>query len=151
MKLEEEIKQDRFENEHHKALLNIIVSSNWINGLTTTVLRPFNISPQQFNVLRILRGQYPTPVTLGLIQERMLDKMSDTSRIVDRLVVKELVKKETCPKDRRLVDVTITERGQQLLKSLDAEANHMEEIMSNLSEKEAAQLSSLLDKLRGGE
>jgi MarR family transcriptional regulator, 2-MHQ and catechol-resistance regulon repressor len=78
----------------------------------------------------------------------MLDKMSDTSRIVDRLLVKGLVKKSTCPKDKRLVDVLITEKGQKLLKKIDSEADHIAEIMGNLSDKEAEQLSNLLDKLR---
>ena len=91
------------------------------------------------------------PLSTLQIRERMLDKMSDTSRIVDRLVIKSLVKKSTCPQDKRLVDVVITEKGQKLLKKLDAESDLIAEIMGNLSQNDAEMLSSLLDRLRGSE
>jgi DNA-binding MarR family transcriptional regulator len=106
------------------------------------------ITHQQYNILRILRGSAPEPLSTLQIRERMIDKMSDTSRIVDRLIVKDLVKKCTCPKDKRLVDVTITEKGQKILKKLDAESDHMDQIMNKLNEKEAETLNLLLDKLR---
>jgi DNA-binding MarR family transcriptional regulator len=110
-----------------------------------------DITHQQYNILRILRGSAPDPLSTLQIRERMIDKMSDTSRIVDRLIVKELVKKCTCPKDKRLVDVTITDKGQKLLKKLDAEADYMDEIMNKLSEDEGETLNLLLDKLRNVE
>jgi DNA-binding MarR family transcriptional regulator len=107
-----------------------------------------DITHQQFNILRILRGAHPDPLSTLQIRERMLDKMSDTSRIVDRLILKELVKKTTCPKDKRLVDVIITGKGLELLEKLDAHSNAMDEVMNNLTDEEASQLSDLLDKLR---
>ena len=107
-----------------------------------------DITPQQFNILRILRGSAPDPLSTLQIRERMLDKMSDTSRIVDRLVGKGLAKKTICSKDKRLVDVTITEKGQKLLKKMDAEEVHIDGIMKSLTEKDAEMLSNLLDKIR---
>jgi DNA-binding MarR family transcriptional regulator len=112
------------------------------------VLAKEGITHQQYNILRILRGSAPEPLSTLQIRERMLDKMSDTSRIVDRLVTKELVKKETCPSDKRLVDVTITDKGQKLLKKLDTTADKIDDIMSTLSDNEAETLSDLLDKIR---
>jgi len=104
----------------------------------------------QFNILRILRGSFPAPLSTLQIRDRMVEKMSDTSRLVDRLVTKGLVKKVTAETDRRLVDVFITEKGKKLLTSLDACAKEMDAIFSNLDEQEAAQLSNLLDKMRTG-
>ena len=106
------------------------------------------LTPQQFNVLRILRGSHPQPLSTLQIRERMLDKMSDTSRIVDRLVLKKLVAKCTCEQDKRLVDVSITEAGLCLLKKMDAEEHQSDDIMQALSEEEAELLSNLLDKVR---
>jgi DNA-binding MarR family transcriptional regulator len=107
-----------------------------------------DITPQQFNILRILRGSHPEPLSTLQIRERMLDKMSDTSRIVDRLIVKGLVKKGTCKEDRRLVDIIITDKGKKLLEKLDERQDEMDGIIGNLSKKEAAILSDLLDKIR---
>jgi DNA-binding MarR family transcriptional regulator len=106
------------------------------------------ITHQQYNILRILRGSFPAPLSTLQIRERMLDKMSDTSRIVDRLIVKGLAKKGTCRTDRRLVDVIITEKGKKLLDKLDSRQQEMEEIFGNLSEKEASELNNLLNKIR---
>jgi len=150
MGIEKEIRQEKFRSARQKAMLNIIFTSGWINEKVKNALAPEDITPQQYNILRILRGSSPQPLSTLQIRERMLDRMSDTSRIVDRLVAKNLVKKVVCAKDRRLVDVTITDKGQTLLKKLDSQMNHMDDILSNLSEKEAQALSSLLDKLRDG-
>jgi MarR family transcriptional regulator, 2-MHQ and catechol-resistance regulon repressor len=106
------------------------------------------ITAQQYNILRILRGA-GKPISTLQIRERMLDKMSDTSRIVDRLITKGLVKKLTCKNDRRLVDVIISDKGKKLLERLDTRQDEMDGILNNLSEKEAATLSDLLDKIRG--
>jgi DNA-binding MarR family transcriptional regulator len=116
---------------------------------TATILEEEDITPQQFNILRILRGSNPKPLSTLQIRERMLDKMSDTSRIVDRLIAKGLVRKNTCKADRRLVDVAITEKGLKMLERLDRKQDDMDGILSNLTEKEANQLSDLLDKIRG--
>lgn len=107
-----------------------------------------DITPQQFNILRILRGSHPNPLSTLQIRERMLDKMSDTSRIVDRLIVKGLVRKVTCKSDKRLVDVTITDKGRKLLEELDLRQDEMDAIVGNLTDEEAVTLNNLLDKIR---
>ena len=129
-------------------MLNILFTYGWVLERIKGFLAREDITHQQYNILRILRGSHPEPLSTLQIRERMLDKMSDTSRIVDRLVVKGLVKKTISSKDKRLVDVTITERGQKLLKKLDMESDQMDAVMNNLSEKDAEMLSLLLDKLR---
>jgi MarR family 2-MHQ and catechol resistance regulon transcriptional repressor len=148
MGIEEDIQQVTFQSARQKAMLNVIYTYGWIIERVKTFLAGEDITHQQFNILRILRGAAPKPLSTLQIRERMLDKMSDTSRIVDRLVAKGLVKKVTCGKDKRLVDVTITEGGQKLLKRLDAEGDPITDVMSNLTEQEAELVSSLLDKLR---
>lgn len=131
-------------------MINLLYSYGWVIEKIKNFLAEEDITHQQFNILRILRGSYPKPLSTLQIRERMLDKMSDTSRIVDRLIVKGLVKKNICPTDKRLVDVTITDKGQKLLKKIDARADTVFDIMGNLSEKEAETLSHLLDQLRDG-
>src|SRR5215203_2506962 len=148
MGIDQDIHQAKFRNEYQKATINLIYTYGWLTEKTKELFAEEDITPQQFNILRILRGSHPQPLSTLQIRERMLDKMSDTSRIVDRLVTKGLVKKATCGKDKRLVDVTITERGQKLLHKLDAEGDHTDDIMGNLTEKEAEMLSQMLDKLR---
>lgn len=131
-------------------MVNLLYTYGWIIEKIKTFLAEEDITHQQYNILRILRGSHPKPLSTLQIRERMLDKMSDTSRIVDRLVAKELAKKVTCSKDKRLVDVTITDKGQKLLKKLDAGSDHVTEIMETLSSTEAEQLNLLLNKLRNG-
>ena len=150
MGIEKEIHQEKFRSAKHKAMLNILFTNGWFTEKMKNILAPEDITPQQYNILRILRGSFPQPLSTLQIRERMLDRMSDTSRIVDRLVAKQLVKKVVCNKDRRLVDVTITEKGQNLLKRLDGQVNNMDSILSNITEKEAQTISNLLDKLRDG-
>jgi DNA-binding MarR family transcriptional regulator len=149
MKLEEEIKQKRFKSEKHKAIINLMYTGNWVYSVNKAILKNFNLSPEQYNVLRILRGQFPKPSSVMLLNERMLDKMSNVSRIVEKLRIKELVTREECPTDRRQVDITITEKGLQLLETIDKSTEITEEALHNLSEKEAAKLNELLDKVRG--
>ena len=148
MGIEKDIQQEKFTNARQKAMLNIMFTYGWIIERIRDFLASEDITHQQYNILRILRGSHPQPLSTLQIRSRMLDKMSDTSRIVDRLIVKGLVKKGTCATDKRLVDVTITERGQKLLKKLDAQSDPIEAIMGSLPEEEAEMLSSLLDKLR---
>lgn len=150
MSIEKDIHQNKFSSSKQKAMINLLFTYGWTIEKIKNFLAKEDVTHQQFNILRILRGSHPDPLSTLQIRERMLDKMSDTSRIVDRLVIKGLVKKVTCSQDKRLVDVTITEKGQKLLKRVDAESDHISEIMGNLSEKDAEQLSNLLDKLRGG-
>ena len=150
MSLEKDIHQLRnFRNEHQKAIVNLIFTNNWLNEKIKTFLDKEDITPQQYNILRILRGSFPEPLSTLQIRERMLDKMSDTSRIVDRLVAKELVKKNSCKADKRLVDVLITDKGKKLLEKIDTKSNEMDSVISTLSEAEAKTLSKLLDKARG--
>ncbi|MBN8878808.1 MAG: MarR family transcriptional regulator [Chitinophagaceae bacterium] len=141
--------QTKFRNEYQKAAVNIIYTYNWMTERTKEIFAAADITPQQFNILRILRGSLPNPLSTLQIRERMLDKMSDTSRIVDRLIAKGLVKKGICKTDRRLVDVIITEKGKKVLEKLDLQQDEMDNVIGNLSKKEALVLSELLDKLRG--
>jgi DNA-binding MarR family transcriptional regulator len=150
MGIDQDIRQAKFRNEYQKASVNIIYTYGWLTEKTKKLFACEDITLQQFNILRILRGSHPEPLSTLQIRERMLDKMSDTSRIVDRLIVKGLVKKATCKMDRRLVDIIITDKGQKLLERLDARQDELDGIMGNLSKKEAAALSDLLDKIRNG-
>ncbi|HEY6505026.1 MAG TPA: MarR family transcriptional regulator [Chitinophagaceae bacterium] len=150
MGIDQDINQAKFRNEHQKASINLIYTFNWLTERSREFFAPEDITPQQFNILRILRGSYPQPLSTLQIRERMLDKMSDTSRIVDRLITKGLVKKITCKTDRRLVDITISDKGKKLLERLDTRQDEMDGIIGNLSKKEAAILSDLLDKIREG-
>jgi DNA-binding MarR family transcriptional regulator len=147
MGLEQDINQHKFRNEYQKATINIIYTSNFLQQQFKTLLEPADITTQQFNILRILRGE--SPLSTLQIRERMLDKMSDTSRLVERLLKKGLLEKKSCQFDKRLVDVTITQKGLDLLLELDASANKLDNIISNLTPSEAKQLNELLDKARG--
>jgi len=148
MGIDQDILQSKFRNEHQKASVNLLYTYGWVVERTKELFASEDITPQQFNILRILRGSFPQPLSTLQIRERMLDKMSDTSRIVDRLINKGLVKKGTCKTDRRLVDVTITDKGKKMLERLDKRQDELDNIIGNLSEKEAAILSELLDKIR---
>ena len=148
MKLEEEISQKQFRNEYHKAAVNVVYTFNWLNNQNISFFKPLRITPQQFNILRILRGQHPKPATIKLIKERMLDKMSDASRIVEKLRIKGLVERNICSHDRRNVDVCITPKGLDLLAQIDALDDEIDGRLSSLNQEEIRQLNDLLDKLR---
>ena len=147
MSIEKDIKQDIFKSEHQKAIINLIFTYNWTTEKIKNVLEEKSLTMQQFNILRILRGS-PKPLSTLQIRERMLDKMSDTSRIVDRLIIKDLVKKITCEKDKRLVDITLTDKGIKILEELDTQEDKMEAIIKALTTTEAETLNTLLDKIR---
>jgi DNA-binding MarR family transcriptional regulator len=147
MSLENEINQRKFRNEYQKSAINIVYTYNWITEKMNRIFDESEITPQQFNILRILRGA-GEPLSTLQIRQRMLDRMSDTSRIVDRLVKKGLVRKNTCKTDRRLVDIVITEKGRKLLERIDTYDGQMDSIMKNLSLSDAKTLNALLDKLR---
>lgn len=151
MRIEEEIKQQSFKNEHQKAAINILFTSNWLNTLHAQTLKPYGISPQQFNVLRILRGQNPQAATVNLLIDRMLDKSSNVSRLVEKLRLKDFVKRGVDSEDRRAVAVEITKKGLKLLEQLDKEEQKWLEKLSVISEKEARQLNNILDKLRNSD
>jgi len=149
MGLEKDINQTNFRNEYQKAAINLIYTYNWMHERMKGIFEKHDITSQQFNILRILRGA-GKPISTLQIRQRMLDKMSDTSRIVDRLVVKELVQKNTCINDKRLVDVSITEAGKKILEKMDAYNSKMDAIFNNLSAEEANKLNVLFDKIREG-
>ena len=148
MSIEKDIKQANFKSPYSKAVINILYTNNWLQSLQVEVFKPFDLTLQQYNVLRILSGQYPNPITVIAIIERMLDKMSNASRLVDKLLAKELVIRRLCPHDRRAVDVIITEKGLELLEELDTLQSQWEDKLRGLTEIEALQLSNLLDKMR---
>ncbi|HMO38429.1 MAG TPA: MarR family transcriptional regulator [Saprospiraceae bacterium] len=149
MKIEEAIRQKKpFRNPYQKAVVNLIFTTNWLTDHIRTHLKPFGITMQQYNVLRILRGA-GKPISTSDIRDRLLDKMADTSRMVDRLCQKGLVIRSVCPGDKRLVDVTLSDAGEALLAKLDQQDDAMDKALQRLSETEAEQLSALLDKIRG--
>lgn len=148
MGIEKDIQQTQFRNVHQKAMVNLMFTYGWVMERVKQFLASENITHQQYNILRILKGSQPEPLSTLQIRERMLDKMSDTSRIVDRLIIKGLVKKNICKTDKRLVDVSITDKGKKLLQKLDLVNKDIDAISANLSDKEAETLSKLLDQVR---
>ncbi len=149
MELEKEIQSSKFEDGYHKAVVNISYTHGWLSNMLRTHLEKHNVTHQQFNILRILRGQLPNVATVNLLKDRMIDKMCDASRIVDRLVQKELVTRCTNSKDRRAVDIRISEEGLKILALIDKEVKMKDFLGNNLTEDEALTLSNLLDKMRG--
>lgn len=149
MRLEDEIKQKKFKNEFQKAAVNLIYTTNWLEAKFAPLMREFGLTVQQFNILRILRGQHPTPATINLLKERMLDKMSDASRLVDRLLEKGYLSRQVCGKDRRRVDILITQSGLDLLEKIDGHEQKFYSELINLTSEEADLLNNLLDKFRG--
>lgn len=148
MRLEEEIKQSSFNNERNRAIVNIIFTYNYVTASLQRFLQNHNLTLQQFNILKILRGQHPNRSTNGMIRERMLDKNSDVTRIVDRLIKEGLATRENCPNDRRCVNIFITKKGLALLEHLDTYSDEMDGILDKLTDQEAVDLNHLLDKIR---
>jgi len=148
MKIEEEIKQNSFRGPHQKASINLLFTYHWLINRHKDFFKPFGITLQQYNMLRILRGQHPKSISGADIKERMLDKNSDVSRLLDRLLTKKLVVKSQCPSDKRAADVLITDQGLDLLKQIDLHVDKLDNSLGALTEEEAAQLSVLLDKSR---
>ena len=148
MKIEDEIKQSTFKDEYQKAHINLIYTAGWMQLRQAAAFRDFDVTLPQYNILRILRGQHPKPATVNLLIERMLDKTSNASRIVDKLVLKKYVTRTVCPSNRRAVDIRITEAGLELLHSMDGAVLDLNSGLRNLTPAEAAQLSDLLDKIR---
>jgi DNA-binding MarR family transcriptional regulator len=147
MKIEEEIKQPKFRDTYQKAVINLLYTANWMQSQNQEFFKNYGITAHQFNILRILKGQHPNSISATEIKTRMLDKNSDVSRMLDRLIAKNLILKRTCPKDKRAFDVLITDEGLELLKSMEKFLPQRDRVI-NLSEEEAALLSDLLDKCR---
>lgn len=148
MKLEQAIKQEKFKDEYHKLLLNLMYTGSWLNIRQIHFFKGYDISPQQYNILRILRGQYPEPASINLLIERMLDKMSNASRLVDKLHAKGLVERRQCAQDKRQVDVLLSKKGIKMLELIDKDVESLDNQLGALSKQEAKTLNELLDKLR---
>lgn len=148
MRLEDEMHQNKFKSEQQKAVINLLYSSGYLINLFNEKAKAFDITRQQYNVLRILKGQLPKSASINLIKERMLDKMSDASRIVERLRMKDLVERNTSTSDKRAVDITITEKGLNLLKEMEPGIGSVDDLFNSFSDQELVQLNSLLDKMR---
>lgn len=148
MKIEDEIKQSKFRSPYQKAVLNLIFTASWLQGRHQDFFKSAGITNQQFNILRILKGQYPKSTSATEIKSRMLDRNSDVSRLLDRLTAKKMITKQVCPNDKRAADITITEAGLTILADLEKRQSEIDGVL-NLSEEEAKQLSNLLDKSRG--
>jgi len=150
MKIEDAIQQKQFQNEFHKAHINMLYTASFVNQKTLQTLKSFRISPQQFNILRILRGLFPQPASVKLLTERMIDKTSNASRLVEKLRNKGLVAREACDDDRRRVDVQITPAGLELLERASTAIEQMiQNYGASITVEEAATLNNILDKLRG--
>jgi DNA-binding MarR family transcriptional regulator len=148
-KIEDAIQQKEFKNPFNKAVVNLLFTHSYLVTAQNSMLKPHDLSPEQYNVLRILRGQNGVPTTVSSIQDRMLNKMSNASRLVEKLKTKDLVRRDECPTDRRQVDILITEKGLQLLAVLEKQVDESHKSFLHLSEEEVTQLNDLLDKLRG--
>jgi DNA-binding MarR family transcriptional regulator len=135
-------------NVHQQAIGKIFLTYNWCSEKIKQSIAPYDITIQQFNVLRILRGQHPKPSTVSFVKETMLDKMCDASRIIDRLLHKEMIMKDSNQKDKRAVDIMITKKGLSLLEKIDREFSISDLISTNLTLEEAQELNTLLDKIR---
>ncbi len=149
MSIEEDIKQEKFENEFQKAAVNILFTGSWLYNTNAAHLKSFGITPEQFNVLRILRGSYPKALMLADVTCRMIDKSSNATRLVEKLRIKGLVKREICKGNRRQVDISITAKGLDLLAKVDKESERWQIMLKGITKAEARELNRVLDKLRG--
>lgn len=148
MGISEDLKQSNFQSESQKAIVNAIYTGNWIVQQQQELLKPFGLTVQQYNVLRILKGQQGNPMTVLAITERMLDKMSNASRLVDKLLEKKLVLRRECPKDRRAVDILILPAGLDLLKEVDQVQQDWGKHFDALGVKRLEEMNQLLDEFR---
>ena len=152
MSIETDIKQKKFRSPFQRLAINLVYTSNWLQYNQMELFREHDLTLQQYNVLRILRGQQSNAIKVSDIAERMLDKNSNTSRLVDKLLAKGLAERSSCPSDRRAVDVIITEQGLELLATLDPLLEERENSMGKaITSEEAENLSAILDKLRNSE
>jgi DNA-binding MarR family transcriptional regulator len=149
MSIEKAIQQEKFGSEYEKAAINILFTSSWLHHFNASRLKQFEITPEQFNVLRILRGSHPKALMLADITCRMIDRNSNATRLVEKLRQKGLVRRELCENNRRQVDISITEKGLSVLKKVDAAESEWISTLKNITKAEAAELNRILDKLRG--
>jgi DNA-binding MarR family transcriptional regulator len=149
MSLEHDIKQEKFESEFQKAAVNLLYTSSWLYNINADRLKAHDITPEQYNVLRILRGSHPKPLMLAEVTCRMIDKSSNATRLVEKLRLKGLVKREICEGNRRQVDIFITSKGLEILSKIDKESDVWISTLKNITKSEAQELNRILDKLRG--
>lgn len=149
MSLEHDIKQEKFESEFQKVAVNILFTSSWLYNINAGRLKPYGVTPEQYNVLRILRGSHPEALMLAEITCRMIDKSSNATRLVEKLRLKGLVKRDVCENNRRQVDIVITAKGLDALTRIDIEYSAWQSTLKNISKAEALELNRILDKLRG--
>jgi DNA-binding MarR family transcriptional regulator len=149
MSLEKDLQQEKFNNEFNKAAVNILFTSSWLYNINATRLKEHGITPEQYNVLRILRGSHPKPLMLADITTRMIDKNSNATRLVEKLRQKGFLKREICENNRRQVDISVTDKGLNILKKVDADDAEWLATLKNISKAEAQELNRILDKLRG--
>jgi DNA-binding MarR family transcriptional regulator len=149
MNLEENIRQGKFESEHHKAATNILFTSSWLYNLNARRLKPHDITPEQFNVLRILRGSHPKALRIADISNRMIDRNSNATRLVDKLCKKGLTSRTICKSNRRQVDIHVTKKGLAVLSEIDKGTKAWDKMLKTISGDEAKVLNRVLDKLRG--
>src|SRR5258706_9796969 len=149
MSIEQDIKQEKFGNEYDKVAVNILFTGSWLSHINSIRLKKYGITPEQYNVLRILRGSHPGSLMLADVTARMIDKSSNCTRLVEKLRQKGYLKREVCENNRRQVDIVITEKGLSLLKKIDGDAERWLEKLKTISKTEAQELNRILDKLRG--
>ncbi len=148
MSLEQEIRQEKFESEFHKAAINLLFTSSWLYHQHALRLKPLGITPEQYNVLRILRGSHPKALMLADITCRMIDKSSNATRLVEKLRQKGLVRRDICKSNRRQVDIIITPKGLEILSTIDKLSGDWQATLKTITKAEAAELNRVLDKLR---
>lgn len=149
MRIEDEIQQNKaFRDAKERSVVNILFTASWLNGIQSEILKPFGITVQQFNILRILKGRHPEPSSVKLLTSRMIDRMSNASRLVDKLEARQLVDRRPCEDDRRKVEITINEEGLKLINQASNAMYNLIEEEVDLTEKQAERLSELLDKMR---
>jgi DNA-binding MarR family transcriptional regulator len=149
MRLEQELKQEKFSNEYEKMVVNILFTGSWLANQNAARLKPFGLTPEQYNVLRILRGAHPKPMMSTDIAARMIDRSSNATRLVDKLQQKGWVKREICENNRRQVDISITEAGLDVLYRIDIGREEWLKNLTTIPKAEAEELNNMLDKLRG--
>ncbi len=149
MKIEDEIKSTVELDIAKKVLLNVMYTQNFVNDKFNEILKPYDLSGEQYNVLRILKGQKGCPTNMCSIQDRMVAKSSNTTRLIDKLLLKELVTRNVCPNNRRKIEIIITKKGLTLLEELHPKVIEHEELFaSNLEAEELTILNNLLEKYR---
>ncbi|MDO6390964.1 MarR family transcriptional regulator [Pontibacter sp. BT731] len=149
MRIEDEIQQKDFKDDHRRMVINLLFTNNWLNQQFIPFFKQFGLTLQQHNVLSIVRGQHPKPVCFGEMQERMVDRNSNVTRLVDKLIEKGYVTRDICQANRRMIEVRLTPKGTDFLNQIDEQMPAFFQRFHNLTKEEAVLVSQLLDKLRG--